>query len=130
MLISDLACWPHAGTSPLVLNPFYSLKLAHKLPLEPREALILPRDELVMLLLHELVHYLLPELELLAHKASLELGPAEAYSRLHRLMGLLEVEVLKVTELLPREPELAIEEVSAHRYLLADLGGSRCSKAT
>ena len=45
-------------------------------------------------------------------------------------MELLEVEVLKVTELLPREPELAIEEVSAHRYLLADLGGSRCSKAT
>jgi len=129
-LICDLAyaCRPHAGASLLVLNPFYSPKLAHKLPLDPRKARILPRDELIILLLHELMHYLLPELELLAHKASLKLGPAEAYSRLHRLMGLLEVEVLREAGFLPREPELAIEEASAYEYLLAGLGAREALK--
>jgi len=116
------ACRPHADGELILLNPFYTPRLLRRFPLNPRQAEVAPRGELLVLLVHELIHHVLsPELELDAHRAALRLTHATVYSKLHRLIGVLEVEILREAGFLSREPELAFREASLYGYLLAGL---------
>ena len=76
-----------------------------------------------MLLVHELIHHALsPELEILTHKLSLELPPERDYSKLHEILGVLKVEVLRRAKFLDEDADRALKKtLLSCEYLLKRL---------
>jgi len=76
-----------------------------------------------VLLVHELIHHALsPKLEILTHKLSLELPPERDYSKLHEILGVLEVEVLRRAKFLDEDADRALKKtLLSCEYLLKRL---------